>query len=285
MDNSVISAWSTGLPSLIRLELLGPFLVHASSWITFFEHHQDLKGFLITQSPRFDLACMEALVTNCKSLEELRLKEIGQIDDDFLPHIAKLGGQLTYLDLSYPGNPEALSNEALIGLMSSVCGGLAHLDLSKNWNVTNELLSEGVKLHAQKLTSLALSNIPELTDAGIAEFFSSWAGTTNTPNPPLTALDLSRNPLLAGSALAAVLEHSGSSLEHLNVNGWKDVPEEELNQIADKAPYLKRLDLGWCRETNDWVVKALLEKCELLEEVKVWGCQRVTHGCPRKVGV
>ena len=85
MNNEVIASWNTSLPALTRVELLGPFLVHASSWISFFEHHRDLKGFLITQSPRFNLACIESLIKNCQGVEELRLKEIGQMEDAFLP--------------------------------------------------------------------------------------------------------------------------------------------------------------------------------------------------------
>lgn len=283
MDNSVISAWTSALPNLTRLELLGPYLVHAGTWPAFFESHPNLQGFLITQSPRFDLACMESLVNNCKNLTELRLKEIGQMSDDFLAHIKKLSGTLEYLDLSYPGDPTALTADALVDLMAAVGSGLTHLDLSGNHALGDGFLYQGLKPHARRLHALVLTNVPELTDAGVAEFFDTWALARDAPNPPLTRAELARNHALGSKALAALLKHSGAHLEQLNINGWKEASEEELTSIGDAAPGLRKIDIGWCRLATDWTVKALLQKCQTLEEVKVWGCQRVTENCPRKV--
>ena len=30
-------------------------------------------------------------------------------------------------------------------------------------------------------------------------------------------------------------------------------------------------------------MKAIMERCEKVKEVKVWGCNRLTENCPRKV--
>lgn len=285
MDNLVIDTWSTGLPNLTRLELLGPFLVHAGHWRSFFASHPSLEGFLITQSPRFDLDCVQALAENCKNISELRLKEIGQLSDEFLPHIAKLGDQLKYLDLSCPGKPDALSEEAVIQLMEAVGENLTHLDLSGNVGLTDGFLFQGLKPHTRHLNSLILSNVPELSDAGVAEFFNTWTAAANPCNPPLVTLDLSRNDALAGAALTAVLEHSGKTLETLSINGWKAVPQKVLETIGVSTPSLKKLDIGWCREVDDWIVKAVVEKCGHIEEIKVFGCQRLTERCPRKVSL
>ena len=114
MDDTVATAWATSLPNLRRVELLGPFLVRAPAWQTFFRAHPNLEGFLITQSPRFDVECMQVLIESCPQLKELRLKEVGKLCDEFLECLKSLGGQLTYLDLSYPGTADALSERALI---------------------------------------------------------------------------------------------------------------------------------------------------------------------------
>ncbi|OCH84255.1 RNI-like protein [Obba rivulosa] len=289
MDDEVIEAWSTSLPNLKRVELLGPFLVRAPAWQTFFKSHPALEGFLIVQSPRFDLECMRVLAESCTGLRELRLEEIGQMSDSFLEHVESLAGHLTHLALSRPGIPEALSDQALIDLMAAVGPSLTHLDLSGNINVTDAFLFRGLKLHTQRLSSLALKNTPELTDAGVAEFFDTWADAAQnagyTSVPRLTSIDLSRNHLLSSDALTALLRHSGTSLTNININGWKAVSQESLKSIADFAPDLRKLDMSWCREADDWVVQALIEKCERIEEVKAWGCQRLTERCPRKRNV
>lgn len=283
IDNIVIDAWSSALSNLRRLELLGPFLVHSSRWQSFFAAHPKLEAFLITQSPRFDVACVQALVENCTSLSELRLKEIGLMSDEYLSYIAKLGGQLTYLDLSDPGNPEALTEGAVITLMEAVCGSLTYLNLSGNIQLAEGLLFQGIKPHARRLTSLVLSNLYELSDAVVAEFFDTWRDAAEPANPPLHSLDLSRNHELSGKALVSILKHSGTMLESLSINGWKETPQEDLMKIGGSTPQLKRLDIGWCREVDDWVIKEVVDKCGKIEEIKVFGCQRLTEKCPRKV--
>ncbi|OBZ75286.1 DNA repair protein rhp7 [Grifola frondosa] len=282
MDNSVAAAWSTSLPNLKHIELLGPFLVRTEAWQEFFKAHPALEGFLITQSPRFDLECMRALVENCSGLKELRLKAIGKMDDEFLVLIKQLAGKLTYLDLSDPGNPEALSENVLIDMMSAIGGCLAHLDLSGNLNISDGFLFQGIKPYVQRLSSLVLVNTPDLTDAGVAEFFNTWVQACEKPNPGLISLDLSRNDALSSDALLALLHHSGKSLVRLNINGWKSASEVSLKAIAEHGRVLRQLDIGFCREVDDWVVKDIVEKCGALEELKVWACQRITERCPRR---
>ena len=279
MDDTVASAWAAALPNLKRIELLGPFLVRAPAWQTFFRAHPGLEGFLITQSPRFDIECMRVLVENCANLKELRLKEVGQLSDEFLECLKPLGGQLTYLDLSYPGKDDALTERALIDFLEVVGGTLDHLDLSGNVDITDAVLFQGIKPHVLSLSSLVLANTPELTDAGVGEFFGNWKA------PSLSALDMSRNDLLADAALKALVAHSGADLTHLNINGWKSVSEDALKLIPRTATALKKLDVGWCRAVDDWFVKSVLERCEDIEEIKVFGCGHLTENCARKVRV
>lgn len=287
MDDTVVQAWSSSLPHLKRVELLGPFLVRPPAWQAFFKTHPTLDGFLITQSPRFDLECVQSLVDNCPNLLELRLKEIGKMEDSFLQPLKKLGGHLTYLDLSYPGTPGALSEEAVIDLMSAVCGTLTHLDLSNNTQLTDGFLFQGLKPFARHLSCLLLANIPGFTDAGMAEFFSTWKSAAveagESPNPPLSHIDLSRSHELGSKALPELLKHSGESLTELNINGWKTTSDKAMKRIGLLCPNLRKVDIGWCREVDNWTVQEIMEKCEKIEEVKVWGCQRLTEACPRKV--
>jgi DNA repair protein RAD7 len=80
-----------------------------------------------------------------------------------------------------------------------------------------------------------------------------------------------------------VIGHSGCGLESLNINGWKNASEESLMEIAKRSKILRTLDVGWCREVDDFVVKGLIEGCERLKEIKGWGCNRLTENCTRKV--
>ena len=41
--------------------------------------------------------------------------------------------------------------------------------------------------------------------------------------------------------------------------------------------------MGRCSAVDDWFVKNVPEQCGDVDELKVWGCQRVTEHCARKV--
>jgi len=285
LDDASFKVFSTSLPSLQRLELLGPFLVRPAAWQAFFKSHPKLEAFLVTQSPRFNEACMASLVKNCPGITDLRLKEIGHMNDSFLSQIKLLKGGLRHLDLSDP--TESCHESAMIVLMRSIGKSLTHLNVSKHSLLGDQFLSKGLQPHAKTLQSLTLTHLPELTDEGVSNFFTAWK------NPPLLSLDLSRNEVLGSLALQSLVNHSGKQLEELNINGWKDVGEDALKVIGLLASELKKLDVGWCRAVDDFLLKMWFEGelvrgvhkggCGNLQEVRVWGCNKVSHSCPRKV--
>lgn len=223
-----------------------------------------------------------ALHEHCAGLTELRLKEVGKLDDEFVDVLKEMTS-LTYLDLSDP--TISLSEEAATELMRCIGEGLTHLDLSGHSALTDTFLIDGIQTHVQALTELSLRNVQELTDDGVADFFNRWTeGDVDITNPPFTILDLSRNYNLSSNALTALLTHSGQTLTNLNINGWKTVSEASLREIPVKARNLQLLDVGWCREMDNFVMKSIMEECSKLTEVKVWGCNRLDEHCPRKVG-
>jgi DNA repair protein RAD7 len=288
LDSPDMKAFSTSLPALTHLELLGPFLVRTEAWIAFFSSHPHLHTFRITQSPRFDLGCMRALTKSCgKSLEALRLREVGKLDDEFLEQIKLING-LKELDIAEPAT--SCSEEAMVELMSHIGASLTKLDVSRHNLLTDEFLERGLKPYTRVLDSLVLSHLPELTDAGVAGLFETWE------NIPLTNLDMARNHELGTKALDRVMVHSGPKLEMLVINGWKNVGEKALRMVGRHGVELKQVDVGWCREMDDFVVKSWMGMdeeqlqhgavgCRKLEELKLWGCNRITARCPRKVWV
>jgi DNA repair protein RAD7 len=271
---------STSLPALTHIELFGPFLVRTDAWMNFLSSHPHLHTFRITQSPRFDLWCMRALVASCgKSLEALRLREVGKLDDGFLEEIQRIKG-LKELDIAEPG--ASCSEEAVVELMSAIGGSLTKLDLSKHHSLTDEFLERGLKPYTRVLDALALSHLPELTDKGVADFFGTWE------NHPLMSMDMARNHELGSQALEAMMVHSGARLEVLIINGWKGVSEKALKTVGRLGTELRKVDVGWCREMDDFVVKDWMGMdrgvgCRRLKELKVWGCNRITARCPKKV--
>ena len=285
LDDTSFKVFSTSLLSLQRLELLGPFLVRPVAWRAFFESHPNLEAFLITQSPRFDEACIKSLVKHCPDIIDLRLKEIGHMNDSFLSQIKLLKGGLRHLDIADPTH--SCTESAMIALIRSIGKSLTHLNVSKHSLLGDQFLAKGLQPHTKALVSLTLSHLPELTDEGVSKWFTAWK------NPPLLFLDMSRNEDLGSLSLESLMKHSGRQIEELSINGWKEVGEDALKSIGWFGKELKKLDVGWCRAVNDFLLKIWLEGelirgvqkggCGSLREVKVWGCNKISHSCPRKV--
>jgi DNA repair protein RAD7 len=275
LDNAVLSAWSTSLPSLLRLELLGPFLVRVPVWVHFFQSHPQLEALLLYQSPRFDLECMSTLSTCCPNVTELRLKEIGKLDDTFLPYISSFQ-QLEQLDLSSPST--SCSEDGLIALLEKLGERLTHLDLSGHNELGDDFLKQGIQEYAPNLVSLRLDNLPTLTDKGVAMFFHAWRPSV------LSTLSIARASNLGTEALPALLDCTGSTLSALSINAWRETTVEALSRIGE-ARELRTLDVSWNRAVDNFVIKAIMDGCPKLEQIKCWGCNRVTAECPRKVSL
>ena len=277
LDDAVLNAWSTSLPSLVRLELLGPFLVRVPAWVHFFQSRPQLEALLLHQSPRFDLECMSTLSTCCPNLKELRLKEIGKLDDTFLPYISSFQ-QLEQLDVSSPSPSCQCSEDGLIALLEKLGERLTHLDISGYDELGDGLLNLGIQKYAPNLVSLRLDNLPTLTDEGVAMFFHAWRPSV------LSALSIARAPNVGTQALPALLDCAGSTLSALCINAWRETTAEALSRIGE-ARELRTLDVGWNRDVDNFVIKAILDGCPKLEEIKCWGCNRLTAECPRKVSL
>ena len=278
INDAVIASWNTSLPNLTSIELLGPFLVRVPAWQSFFKAHPNLSGFRITQNPRFDVDCLKELVRNSPGLKELRLREVGKMCDDFLGILGASGLALTYLDLAYPGSEVLVEEMAVMSLVKGLGPTLKHLDLSGITSITDEFFLRCLKEYGSNLESITMADLEDLTDEKIGQFFSEWE-----KNPGLTSVDFSRNHTLSSLALSGILQHSGPQLKSLSINGWKATSNESLTMIAELATGLSKIDVGWCREVDDFALAKIQEECDTLKDLSCWGCNRVTPAARRRV--
>ncbi len=94
---------------------------------------------------------------------------------------------------------------------------------------------------------------------------------------------MSRAPDVGSNALNSILSHSGSTLRELNINGWKETSNEALMELGGATPLLRKLDVGWCRSVDNFVMKSILDGCGNIQEILCAGCNRVGVDCPKKV--
>lgn len=282
--------FSKSLPHLTHLSLLGPFLVRADAWIGFFRAKPELRSFCITQSPRFDTECVKSLAKNCTKLEELQLKEVGQLDDTFVEPLCALP-PLKLLDLSNPGI--GIAENGWLQILERHSPALESFNPSWHEGFTDLVLENGIRQYARVMSELRLEGLSSLSDAGVAHFFEHWDKPFTTldsedcesamevddcatfiPNPPLRTVSLARNCTLSDATLTAVLAHSASSLVSLNLNGLGPISSESLGQLKGLSD-VRWLDMSWCRDLDDFIMKEVASSAPKLAEVRVWGCNRV----------
>jgi len=276
---SVITAFSQSLPHLTHLSLLGPFLVRTEAWIEFFKAKPELRSFRIHQSPRFDHECAKSLAKNCTKLEELQLKEVGHLGDTFVESLCALP-PLKLLDLSNPG--VGILENGWLQILERHGPTLESFDPSWHEGFTDVVLGSGIWKHARVISELRLEGLSSLSDAGVAHFFENWdqpftdvddCGALD-PNPPLRTLSLARNCSLSNATFTALLAHSAPSLVSLNLNGLGQISSESLGRLKDVSD-MRSLDMSWCRELDDFMMKDVVSNAPKLGEVRVWGCNRV----------
>lgn len=247
-DDSLVS-FATKLLSLKRIELLGPFLVRKPAWIEFLtEVGPRLEGFLVRQSPRLDDECIETLVRSSGgSLRELRLSEMGKMDESWLGHLARLRG-LTSLDLSYPLIPLPAESTAFRELIAAVGPGLTALNLAGQSNLTSADLLATLPANLPNLTRLDLTLLDLITNEEMVAVLTAWAEAGNVG---LESAKIGKAHLLLGPTLDALVALAGESLQELEISGWKDLEEASLKALGHNCPGLTRLDIGWCSECRD----------------------------------
>lgn len=273
ISTDTLKAWGKSLKHLKNLELNGPFLIRKEGWVDFINARgTHLESLRITQSPRIDLETIELLVKKCKNLKCLQLSEVGQLNSDFLAPLSKLS-KLESLAITCPGDKlvvedgdgTPVSDEAVEELLAKIGGHLTSLDLSDNRELTDASLAS-IGKHCKRLSSLCLRH-NDLSDDGVAAFFK---GLEAVKRPGFKHLDFEKGHDLSSAALDAIVSHSGQTLEYLSILGWRTVSADAVSLLAG-CKRLQFLDLGWCRNVTDFTVKDVLDGCDAIKTVRVWG--------------
>ncbi|SYW82076.1 uncharacterized protein UHO2_00561 [Ustilago hordei] len=282
LDNDAIDVWAKRLPKLKSVELYGPFLVRKEAWHRFFEAvGPRLESFKIRESPRFDLSCAEAMVKHCPNLRELGLAQIGPLDKTMLQPLESYGHQLTYLDVSDPGvsapgiPPKSLEDDEVVSLLKAVGKDLTYLDVCKNIDLTDRIVTEGIMPHCHKLKTLRLIGCEKMEAATVAGMFTEW---TRQGVAGLSDLHLDRMLKLDDSLMEPMLTHSGPDLIELSLNSVDGITDKGLEILANakNLPKLEVLDLSFVRAVDDDSLDRICKSLLSLKKVSVFGCNRIS---------
>jgi DNA repair protein RAD7 len=218
------------------------------------------------------------LVTGCPNLTRLKLKKCFRIGDASLEALSSLK-HIEHLSLLF-NTPTTSST--LQSLIKSVGPNLQTLSLERFDNADDDVLSE-IHNSCTKLQKLRFSANDYCTDAAYVSLFTSWA------NPPLEQVDFSstrdldysrpdgpEEPIgLASEGFKALMLHSGSRLQKLNISSCRHISHEAFSEVFDgekKYPHLTDMDLNFQTKVDTMIVAGLFKSCPRIKKVTAFGC-------------
>ncbi|KAI3617099.1 hypothetical protein CBS9595_003008 [Malassezia furfur] len=269
LDNAAFSALSK-LP-LTELDLYGPYLVRKEAWLTFLQHHGHLlRSLKLRETPRFDRACIEALIAHAPHLSELGLAQIGGLDDGGAEMLAQLR-HLTYLDLSQPGvsapgvPPASLHSASIVPILAANAAHLAELRLDYNASLSDEV--------AEALRTCSALRVLHMEGAGIAS--DAWAACFRAmPSCALEEVALGHCGL-EDDAVAALID-AAPHLRSLSVKNNDALTCAAFDKICAAAPPLRVLEVSFVRCIDDALLRRLASSVPTLEVLYIFGCNQVT---------
>jgi F-box and leucine-rich repeat protein 2/20 len=71
-------------------------------------------------------------------------------------------------------------------------------------------------------------------------------------------------------------EKINENLEEINLNGCHNITDKGLINLANKCPYLKKLEIYWIPNITDEGLRPILENCRNLKYLNISGLKNVT---------
>lgn len=263
-----------------RLQLAAPNLVSDAKWREFFRrrgsHLESIK--LSGLDYTMDDDTVMQMAKNCPNVRRLKLKECFKLADPSLDAICGMK-KLEHLSLCLKLPTSASS---LAGLITQIGHSLRTLSLERFENADDSVL-ETIHTTCTQLGKLRFTFNDFCTDAGFVSLFSGWS------NPPLAFADLSSNrdlnyanpdgptePVgLASDGFRALIRHSGSRLECLDISSCRHITYESFSETFDgvkQYPYLQDINISFLTRVDTSILAGIFRSCPQLTKVTAFGC-------------
>ena len=270
---------------LKSLQLEAANLVSNEKWIEFFERCGDrldsLKLSWLDYS--MDDDTFMCLTRTCPNLNRLKIKKCFRLGDSALKAIAGLK-RLEHLSLRLPTNT---SPESLTDLITLAGPHLQTLSLESFSDADDNVLST-IHTSCTQLSKLRFTENDYCTDAGFTSLFTSWS------NPPLTTIDLSSNrsvdystpdgpedPIgLASAGFEALMQHSGSRLERLDISSCRHITYDTFSNTFDgknQYPLLRDINISFLTKIDNLIAVGMFKSCPQLIKVTAFGCFNISE--------
>ncbi len=160
-------------------------------------------------------------------------------------------------------------------MLKAVGKNLTYLDVSKNIDLTDRVINDGIAPCCHKLKTLRLIGCEKVEAETAANMFAEWAkeGVSG-----ISHLHLDRMLKLDDSLMEPLLTHSGPELIELSLNSVDGITDKGLEVLANakNLPVLETLDLSFVRAVDDDSLEKICRNLGSLKKVSVFGCNRIS---------
>jgi DNA repair protein RAD7 len=273
---------------LTDIQLLGANLVANDKWIELFvSRGRELQSLKLEWlDAAFDDEAVQALVEFCPNIQRLKLERCKRIGVDSIDAIARLE-HLQHLTLRFQNE---VPRDNIANLILSVGKDLRTLCLEhfvNNEDAPTDDLLLAIHETCTSLGKLRFSENNECSDAGYVHLFKNWN------NPPLHYIDINSTrdidnttpegpedyPIgLASAGFTALMQHSGSKLEFLDISSCRHISQSTFTSIfcpGKSYPCLREINLSFCPVVDTEIVAGIFRSCPQIKKVVTFGCFEV----------
>ena len=265
---------------LKNLQLDAANLISDEKWREFFSKRGEMLESLKLSWLDFSMndETVEYLVAGCPNLKRLKLKKCFKVGDASLDAMSRLQN-LEHLSIRFNLPTTA---PPIINLIKRLGPKLSTLSLEQFGSADDEVL-ETIRNSCAKLSKLRFTENDYCTDAGYTALFTNWT------NPPLKFIDLSSNrdidctnpdgpedPVgLTSTGFKALMLHSGSKLESLDVSSCRHISHAALYEVFNgvkQYPELREINFSLLPHVDTAIVAGIFKSCPNIKKVVVFAC-------------
>lgn len=265
------------------LYMYGANLLSSDMWKKYLAAKgKSLKKLQVYYTDRhFDDECLATLKHATPSLQRLKVYNNQKVTSEGIRELAHLKS-LEHLSIHVHNK---IHSDIWVGVLNSIGTGLRTLSLRMTPQLDNTVLA-AIHDNCRVLKKFRITDSEAMTDAGFSRLFTNWA------NIGLGHVDLQKcryidaqhpreNPDgigLCSEGFKALMQHSGQTLQYLNVHACRHISKEAFEEVFDPEkiyPELKSLEISFCEEVTDFIVGSIFKTCPNLRELNVFGCMKV----------
>lgn len=274
---------------LTRNTKLESFYLHGANLLSETKWHEflatkgdELRGLQVYYTDlHFGDDSILELQKHCPNLERLKIENNQKLSEKGVKAIANLTS-LEHLGLQLQ---KPISSESVAACILGTGNTLKTLSLKIFEQAGDDVLTS-IHKTCRSLVKLRITDSEKMTDQGFVNLFTDWE------NPSLHFIDLQKcrhvdaarprenadNVGLCSEGFKALMAHSGSTVQNLNVHACRHISQEAFEQVFNEHahyPELKKLEISFCEEVTDFILGCIFRACPNIKEVNVFGCMKV----------